>query len=85
MCRLTHSSTCILRASWLLRRTASGPRAIARQHARGQLHLQQRRTSITYPGGSDEVEYEYDEANNLTSVTDWNGKETTYASTTPAC
>jgi YD repeat-containing protein len=37
------------------------------------------RTSITYPGGSNQVIYRYDEANNLTSATDWNGNQTTYA------
>jgi RHS repeat-associated protein len=37
------------------------------------------RSSVTYPGGSDQVTYDYDDANNLTSVTDWNSNETTYA------
>jgi RHS repeat-associated protein len=36
------------------------------------------RTSITYPGGSNQVTYGYDAANNLTSVTDWNSQQTTY-------
>ncbi|MCA9854768.1 MAG: RHS repeat protein, partial [Dehalococcoidia bacterium] len=36
-------------------------------------------TSITYPGGSDQVTYGYDDANRLVSVTDWNADETTYA------
>jgi YD repeat-containing protein len=30
-------------------------------------------------GGSNQVTYGYDEANNLTSVTDWNSLQTTYA------
>jgi YD repeat-containing protein len=35
-----------------------------------------RRTSITYPGGSRQVTYAYDNANRLTSVTDWNSNST---------
>ncbi|MBK8561114.1 MAG: hypothetical protein IPL66_14270 [Dehalococcoidia bacterium] len=38
-----------------------------------------RRTSITYPGGSNQVTYGYDNANRLTSVTDWNSNSTTYS------
>jgi YD repeat-containing protein len=38
-----------------------------------------RRTSITYPGGSNQVTYAYDNANRLTSVTDWNSNSTTYS------
>ncbi|MBK9342118.1 MAG: hypothetical protein IPN07_03515 [Dehalococcoidia bacterium] len=36
-------------------------------------------TSITYPGGSNQVTYGYDNANRLTSVTDWNSNSTTYS------
>jgi YD repeat-containing protein len=35
-----------------------------------------RRTSITYPGGSNQVTYAYDSANRLSTVTDWNSKQT---------
>ena len=38
-----------------------------------------RRTSITYPGGSNQVTYGYDNANRLTSVTGWNSNSTTYS------
>ncbi|MBK9544379.1 MAG: RHS repeat protein [Dehalococcoidia bacterium] len=35
--------------------------------------------SITYPGGSNQVTHGYDNANRLTSVTDWNSNSTTYS------
>jgi YD repeat-containing protein len=38
-----------------------------------------RRTSVTYPGGSNQVTYGYDNANRLTSVTDRNSNSTTYS------
>jgi RHS repeat-associated protein len=38
-----------------------------------------RRTSITYPGGSNQATYAYDNANRLSSVTDWNSHATAYA------
>ncbi len=37
------------------------------------------RATMTYPGGSNQVSYGSDAANNLTSVTDWNSQQTQYA------
>ncbi|MHB8575189.1 MAG: RHS repeat-associated core domain-containing protein [Dehalococcoidia bacterium] len=37
------------------------------------------RASITYPGGTNQVTYGYDNADRLTSVTDWTSKQTSYA------
>jgi len=37
------------------------------------------RASVTYPGGSNQVTYGYDAANDLTIVTDWNSNQTSYA------
>jgi RHS repeat-associated protein len=37
------------------------------------------RSSMTYPGGSNQVTYGYDAANHLTSVTDWNSNLTEYS------
>lgn len=36
-------------------------------------------STITYPGGSNAVTYSYDDANEMTSVTDWNASVTGYA------
>jgi YD repeat-containing protein len=38
-----------------------------------------RRTSITYPGGTNQATYAYDNANRLSSVTDWNSRAVAYA------
>ncbi|MEX0784305.1 MAG: RHS repeat domain-containing protein, partial [Dehalococcoidia bacterium] len=41
--------------------------------------IQARRTSMTYPGGTDEATYGNDNANRLTSVTDWDSNAIAYA------
>ena len=50
-------------------------------HVRGghSRHYDLSLAAITYPGGTNQATYAYDNANRLSSVTDWNSKATSYA------